>query len=158
MRFFPSRLALKYANRNDHIKFAVVPCFCVALMMFPVAYYFLLPTLLLGLAGKNSEAVVKSKLIGRTGKGRPTYSLEYKFEVGGKVFSGSASTTAEQWNAAHVGGPLKVAYLPANPKVNEGHHGDKAFLAAFAVLWLGTCAGVVWGVRGEPGTSAARSG
>jgi hypothetical protein len=145
MRFSPTRLALKYANRNAHFLFAVVPCFLTALMMFPVILGFILPTLLpLALGGESSEAVVKAKSIERPGKGGPVHRLEYEFEVGGKVFSGSTQMSREQWNAARVGGPLEIHYLPSNPKVNQGSLQGE--LLVFAAIWLGACVGGAWSV------------
>jgi hypothetical protein len=164
MRFSRTWLAVKYANRT--------PAFGAALMFF---FFGLLGSVTLPeiyrdaaffFAGKTVQAVVKGKqkaaaalppvaaagLFAHGGGRRgPRYLLHYEFTVGGKVYGGAAQVASADWEAAQLGQPLEVAYLPSDPAVNRAGasflaSGGFVFLAFCVLGWAGGIAFLVSGV------------
>jgi hypothetical protein len=118
-------------------------------------------------AGKTVQAVVKGKqkaaaalppvaaagLFAHGGGRRgPRHLLHYEFTVGGKVYGGAAQVARSDWEAAQLGQPLEVVYLPAEPAMNRAGasflaSGGFIFLAFCVVGWAGGIAFVVSGAR-----------
>jgi hypothetical protein len=133
MRFSRTQLSLKYANRNPYIGGALL-----LLVIGAVFAVFSLPALVrdlrLALAGQTAPGVVRSKSMVRVvggqaaaglfahGGGRrgPSWYLHYEFTVAGQLFGGTVEVPRGQWEAAQVGQPVEVVYLPADPALNRG--------------------------------------
>ena len=55
----------------------------------------------------------------RSGGKDNTPRLSYRFQLQDQVVTGSSRAPRKTWNALHVGDPIPVRYLPANPAINH---------------------------------------
>ena len=55
----------------------------------------------------------------RTGEKSSRYMLSYRFLYAGAVYKHSVSTSFNRWRRLHVGDPIPVSYVPAQPSLNH---------------------------------------
>jgi hypothetical protein len=67
--------------------------------------------------GARAQATVVR--LWRSGENGSTRRMSYRFEVGGRVVTGTTGVPKTNWTALHTGDSVPVRYLPANPAVNH---------------------------------------
>jgi hypothetical protein len=96
----------------------------IFLMVFLVTDYHELN--LLAQEGQITSARVTSK---RSSAGKSeSYHLICQFEVNGRLEESSESVTRETYKQTHIGDPLTITYLPANPSLTRMGKVDRALV------------------------------
>lgn len=71
--------------------------------------------------------------------GGTNYHVEYTYEVNGGLFSGSDTTSWEDYNRAGIGEGINILYAPSDPSLSaiEGMNdiGTPIFLTVFSLIW-----------------------
>jgi hypothetical protein len=160
-----TRLALKYANRSSYFGSAGL-LVVVGVILTPWFVPALVRDVQLEIQGTTTQAIVKNKhvaavqrqrllfawLFAHGGGKRKRCYLSYQFTAGGRLYRRTVGVTAATANAAQVGKPIDVVYLPADPNVSRvGRPMWWTGAAVFPAVGLAACvsamACVVAGIR-----------
>jgi hypothetical protein len=80
--------------------------------------YFILQERQLATNGLETEGIVVTKEVGRSGDSVHR-KIGYRFTADGQTFEGTSEVSEERWNSVTERGPVPIEYLPGRPAVSR---------------------------------------